>query len=998
MGSRAKPAIYTIPAHRGFADALAAGMLDRFADGDRGLSGGMILIPNNRAARAISDAFVRRAAPGLLLPRMVPIGDLDLGEALGLALDPVGADVPPAIDPLTRRLAVARIVQRRMKVDGAGVSAPEALRLADQFARALDQLIIERKHVDALGQLSLAEELADHYQRSLALFSAVAQDWSAHLRSIGRIDVAERRNQLIDGVAARWGETPPAGFVVAAGITTAAPAIALLQRVVAELPKGQVVLPDLDIAMPDDEWSEIGPHAPRDDGGPVQPALETHPQFHLKLLLDRMGIARGEVMRWVRSGESDAPARRAHAISNAFAPPDATGKWQDLPAERRSLAGVRVLEAPDSAAESQAIAILIREALEQPGKRAALATPDRELARRVSAHLRRWGIEADDSAGRPLSDVPVGTFMLALAEAAAQNFAPVALLSLLKHPLVRSGDQEHRLAWLNKVRSLDLLLRGPRSAGGLAGVADRIARRIADDAGREPHISRWTKLQDWWTDVLPILAPMQQAARSAPSALDVLRTAAEALTGDRIWRGREGRMLADLWADLSARAADGPTLAEAEELPDWLEALMTDISVRPAYGGHPRVAIYGLLEARLQQADLVICGGLNEGTWPMLPQPDPWLAPRIRRELGLPALERSTGLAAHDLAGMMGAPEVVLSRARRDRSGPGVASRFLLRLQAMAGTNLRQDDRALALAAMIDAPGKPTPAERPKPRPTAAQRKVALNITDLDRLKADPFAFYASRILGLRALDPVDADPTPAWRGTKVHEILEEWAKQDQRDPAKLHERAQALLAKQGAHPLMRALWEPRLLQAIDWIAEETRRLEREQGRSIAIIEESGTIDFAGVTLKGRVDRIDRCADGSLVIVDYKTGKPPGKAQVRAGYALQLGLTGLIVEHGGVDSLSGTAGGFEYWSLAKAVSGPRKGELGYIDTPVGGRGDDAIAADDFVAHAAHHVREAIEMWLLGDAPFTAMLHPEYSPYGDYDHLMRLDEWYGRGAA
>ena len=299
---------------------------------------------------------------------------------------------------------------------------------------------------------------------------------------------------------------------------------------------------------------------------------------------------------------------------------------------------------------------------------------------------------------------------------------------------------------------------------------------------------------------------------------------------------------------------------------------------------------------------------------------------------------------------------------------------------------------------MIDEPEVFAAAERPEPRPTAAQRRVALNITDLDRLKADPFAFYASRILGLRKLDPVDADPTPAWRGSAVHDILEQWAKEDGRDPAKLHARALELLAKQSAHPLMRALWEPRLLSAIDWIAEETVRLRIEERREIAAIEERGTMELDGITLKGRIDRIDRCADGSLVIVDYKTGKPPGKAQVRAGYALQLGLTGLIVEHGGVKGVKGQAGGFEYWSLAKAPNGARKGELGFIETPVGGRGDDAIAAEDFVAHATAHVKDAIATWLTGDAPFTAMLHPEYSPYGDYDHLMRLDEWYGRDGA
>jgi ATP-dependent helicase/nuclease subunit B len=401
---------------------------------------------------------------------------------------------------------------------------------------------------------------------------------------------------------------------------------------------------------------------------------------------------------------------------------------------------------------------------------------------------------------------------------------------------------------------------------------------------------------------------------------------------------------------------------------------------------HPRVFIWGLLEARLQQADLMILAGLNEGSWPQLPTPDPWLAPRLRHERGLPSLERRIGLAAHDFAVALGGRQVLVTRARRDARAPAIASRFWLRLEAMTG-GLTRSPLHRRWARAIDRPDGYHSVSQPAPRPDPRQRPTTIFVTDVDRLKADPFAFYARKLLLLSPLDSVDADPGAAWRGTAVHAILEAWMKEDDCDPGRLRPRAEALLAASTAHPLMRALWQPRLLDAIDWIVEQVTR-NAEGGRRPLRAEAMGGIDIAGVRLKGVADRIDLQSDGSLAIVDYKTGMPPGPKAVGAGYSMQLGLLGLIAERGGFDGVEGSPACFEYWSLAK-----KAGKIGYVQSPVGGR--TGIDPADFTATAARHFIAAAETWLTGDAPFTAKLHPEYAPYGEYDQLMRLDEWYGR---
>ncbi|WP_420143298.1 double-strand break repair protein AddB, partial [Sphingobium sp.] len=942
MGNVARPALYTIPAHRAFADALVAGLLAQHRGDPMALAQGMVLLPNNRAIRAVSDAFVRQSGGGLLLPRLVAIGDPDLGEQVGGALDPLGETdaVPPAITPMRRQMILARMVQAAKPE----VDAGQALLLGQALGAVLDQMQVERVPLHALRDLELSEELSKHWQNSLHIFEILIARWPDELARIGCIDLADRRNRLFDRLTARWRAQPPGGFVVAAGIATTAPAVAALLRQIAEMPDGMVVFANLDQNMDEEAWDAIGPFDPDPVTGRPSMAHESHPQYALKQLLDGMSATREDVANWRWGSEHDARAVRGRNISNAMLPPRLTSRWRDLKTADRSLAGVEALEVATPGEEAQAIAIALREALETPERTAALVTPDRQLATRVSAHLRRWGIDADDSAGTALSRLPPGTLLIAMAEVVAERFAPVPLLTLLKHPLVMRGPE--RLGWLEGVRALDLLLRGPRPQAGLQGI-DLLLNPRDDDRQRGLR----DQVRAWWPQARALLEPLETAFASATDLggqLAALREQASALSGDAVWSGHQGHAAADLFAEMEGAATEGPRQADPRALPVMLDHMLGGVSVRPPQGGHPRIAILGLIEAQLTQADVMILGGLNEGTWPGLPSPDPWLAPRIRRELGLPGLEMRIGRAAHDFASALGAPHVLITRARRGSGGPAVASRFWLRLKAMAGPQWKTADRYAALARSMDAPAGHRPADRPAPSPPAAVRPRVIPVTDVDRLKADPFAFYARRVLKLARLDPVDADAGPAWRGTAVHEILQHWAEAGTLDPADLERRARAMFDRPEVHPLLKALWQPRLIEAIRWIAAEVAQ-DKAEGRVILAVEQEGHAKIAEVELMGKADRIDRLTDGKLGIIDYKTGKPPSARQVRAGYALQLGLLGLIAEHGGFEGLAGKAiaGDFEYWSLAK-----KGDQFGYRERPVDPMGKrDKIVTADFTAHA-----------------------------------------------
>ncbi len=990
MAKAARPSVFTLSFGRDLSDETADLVIKTCGDDPLALSDAIIFLPNNRAITAMREAFVRRAAPGLLMPRLVAIGDLALDESLGPLLDPMQNEAqPPAlIVPLRRQLLLAEMIAQEYRGKGRDLEPTEAMRLARLMGQLIDELDIEQislaRFQELAGEREISEDpdLAQHWQSSYAVLLAILPRYRAKLQELCLDGPAARRNILLGALTQRLRAGALKQPIFASGISTSAPAIARLLQAVAFLPRGHVILPPVDLAMKDQDWEALGPLQP-EEGKPPGPGRETHPQYHLKQLLARMGINRAEIQPINLQNDN----AKSKAVAQIFCLPGASTHWSALPENEKEMPGLRFMEAEDNAEEARAIALLTRQALEQPEARVAIATPDRELAVRISRQLKRWNIDVDDSAGTPLLQSAPGTLAMALFEAAAQRFSPVSLLAIAKHPLVHAGDG--RLDWLANARALDLELRGPCEGSGLSATAKRLSKAMKE-ANRPEDISRIKSLQSWWDDFAAALQPIEAAASKGLSPmLDAVIAVLGGLTDMAVWRREAGRQLAARFEQITAENYAPLGRIAREALPTFFAELCQDDVVRAPYGGHPRVKLLGLLEARLQQADLVICAGLNEGSWPQLPAPDPWLAPRIRRQLGLPGLERNLGLSAHDLSVMMGAKQCVVTRARRDRAGPAVSSRFLLRIQAFLGKALEEETQAIAFARAVDRTSPVPFASPPQIRPSREQRQVRISVTNFDLLKADPFAFYARKILRIPPLQGVDTPPDAAWRGTMIHGLLEDWAREDGCAPDKLMARAQSILSNPDWQASMRTLWVPRISEALRWVADETAELFG-KGRSLGAAEISGQVVLDGVKVTGRADRIDRTGDGGLIIIDYKTGEPPAAKQIKAGFALQLGLLGHMAEVKAFEGAAGQAQAFEYWSFAK--DGDSFGKR-YINR--GASGEHGTKPEAMAETMLSHARDAIATWINGDAPFEAKLHPEYAPYSDYDQLSRRAEWDGR---
>ena len=964
-----------IPAKAPFLDIVAARWL---AEHPGNLGGGLILLPTRRAARALAEAFLR-ATHGhpLLLPRITAVGALD-ETPLALA----GAlDLPPAVDPVRRLAELSRLVLALPEAHGGVRSADGAWMLARELALLMDEA--ERAELDLPAALLSAAEgdYAAHWQATLRFLDIVTRSWPAWLESEGLCNPAWRQVRLLHAQAAAWRAGPPADPVWVAGLTGGFPAVAALVRAVAGLPTGLVLLPGLDGAMDAAHWDALD---------------DAHPQAGLARLLNAIGARREDVER---PGGTDA---RFSLLARALAPAAALAGWGE--GGPPALDGLTLLSPPDAQGEAASIAMVLRDAIEQPGARAALVTPDRALAGRVAAELLRWGVVADDSAGEPLSETPPAVFLRLLARVVAEDFAPVALLALLKHPLAGCGMAP--AACRAAARMLELrALRGPRPPGGLAGL-----REAADAAAA----AGWEALPGFVARIEGCIAPVLRpdaSLRVAPADhLAGLVAAAEALAAteaeggpERLWGEEEGEALAVL---LTAALESLPRLPDQapDTLPGLLDALLEGAVVRSrrALRGrgeaeHPRVFIWGLLEARLQSVDTIVLGGLVEGVWPAATDPGPWMSRPMRARAGLPSAEERVGQAAHDFVmAACAAPVAVLSCPRRRDGAPAVPSRWLLRLEAMlagSGAVLPQHP-AGGWGAALDQPrhGQPTPAAPPQPCPPVPLRPKRLGVTEIETWIADPYAIHARHILRLRRLDPLEQATDAADYGSLVHDglrrFLAEWAEAWPPDGhAKLRLAMEQALGAARLRPALREWWAPRLLRIADWVAgqEIARRALHRPVRIAA--EVKGVWQRDGFELSGRADRIERRADGTLSLLDYKTGVLPSKSAADAGDAPQLPLEAAMAASGAFGAeFQGGAAELLYWHLS---GGHQPGEARAI---LAGKPDEL---DSLVAEVSDRLDALVRDYRNPARAYLSQPHPGRVPrFSDYAQLARVAEWGG----
>jgi len=1032
-GPGSAPNVFSISPGVPFLATLAEALLNgtlvpgfRYSGDPLSLAEVTIYLPTRRAVRELRAELMKQlGGDTVILPVVRALGEFE--EELTDVSEEGGAEqleMLPPISNLDRILLLAPLVQKwksRLPAHVAALfqegiiipaSLSDSLWLARDLADLMDEVETEEGDWSKLAELA-PDELAIWWQVTLEFLQIVTMAWPAVLAEMGKSNPAAHRNAMISAEVARLKRNPPRGPVIAAGSTGSNPAVARLLGAIARLDQGAVVLPGLDLQLDDLSWNAVGDSNELSSCG--------HPQFGLKRLLKTIGIERSDVQEIGRA--SPALVSRRLLVREALRPAQTTDVWaNDRHFVEQALANgaledVSLIEAATEREEAAAVAVALRHAISAgENATAAVITPNRELARRVATELRRFGIRADDSGSRPLGDTAPGTLLRLMIDTVCSPEEPVAIISLLKHPLLYLSlprDVVKRSAEMIEL----VAMRGGTGRPDIVNLGELFEMRLTQLAeGRKPNwFPRVTEASIG--EARDVLARMRQAleslaslrgqpavtlpeiARASVLALEALaRQEDESLY--ELYRGEAGETLARFLRELVETQSS--ILVGIHEWPDVFGALIAGRMVKPQMGGDHRVFIWSPLEARLQQVDTVVLGSLNEGGWPQVPASDRFMSRMMKGELSLLPPERRIGLAAHDFMMAMGAPRIVLSRSARAGNAPAVASRWLQRLIACAGPDQaeamkQRGQKYLDWMEALAATASEEFAPRPNPKPPLEARPKRFSVTEVETLRRDPYAIYARKILKLQALEPYIRDPGAAERGTLFHDALDAFVRSgiDPADPKaleKLLETGRQVFDEAQLPQDVRTVWWPRYEQtAVGVLAWERARNNRVRERHPEIAAWPINVGEREVTLSGRADRIDLLDDGTAEIIDYKTGSNPSPKQAHTLLSPQLPLEAALLQRGAFVDLGPIPPGKLTYVRLRA-----NGEV--VPESILRIKNSEKSAIELAEEAWERLGKLLDLYANPGTGYLSRALPfkEGDVEGEYDHLARVLEWSAGG--
>lgn len=956
--------IYNIGLTDSFVDVLAQRFCALCENHPDKLSKMLFLLPNVRACQNLADAFVRhRGMQPTILPTIMPVLQVDEDEVYLTSHEYIDADLAPAISVQERNLLFTKMIKQTPKKWGVcDVSLAQAYKLAQNLSSLIDLAENENVSLNKIADI-VPDEYAAHWQEILKLLRIITHYWPQILQEQHKQNPVARKNKLLLSQIKSWQKHVPYEKVIMAGNTAGFYALKQILKSVWELENGEIYLYGLDIDLAQNDWEKID---------------ENHPQFELKELLAFLSIDRSDV---INIGSAD--RAREQLISEVMRPADSTQQWLNISQhcfDKKSFENLQIVNCDDLRQEALACALIIRQTLNEPQKVAALVSSDREFARRVISELKRWNIIADDSSGQPLNLTPIGTYLRLILDVIEQNYSAVSVLALLKHPFTRCSMSAFEFNTC--LRELEQQWRGLNKTP----LENKLLQKLYE-----------------------ILAPLSDLYFSAHVELGQflethIKTAEnladnEQKSGDKIiWQHDDGVFMAQFLSNFIETSIGFGSIC-GNDYTGFFNVLCSEQNVRSRFGFSPRVKILGPIEARLNQYDVTIIAEANEGVWPKIPEADLWMSRPMKQKLGLPPLEKSIGIGAFDFAHLLAGKEVYVTRAQRLNGVPADKSRWLLRLETVMAANFGKDksrysfmyDTKFSLWAKnleradfetINA----SKLEAPHPCPPVYARPRRISASKIEQLMFDPYIIYARYILNLKPLDDLDRIADAREYGIVLHQILKEYVSEHngiypdyEQALQELMDKAQKKFAALKIDAETLAFWLPKLKEQMQWFVSKESSYSQNVAKSHTEI--FGQISYdapAGeFVVEATADRIDEMKDGTLSIIDYKSGAAHGPSEIMRAKAPQLPVEGLIAQNGGFKTIKGTeVSVLKYWRLGKKE--------------IGCEGKDVAVA---LQNVDENLRKLFNRYDFENTPYLS--HPDPSRITsctDYDHLARYYEW------
>jgi len=1008
-----KHSIFTIAPHAHFLKVLALNILDGTLlsgwdmSGDFALSDVNIILPTRRAQFELCKQFSDLLGGGALLPNITTFGEQNEEEAI--FLPPFDVEhLPKQVSKIKRSMILAKMIEAwaikngRLPTDiGEGktldtrLNHSEILALSTSLCQLIDSFLIEDIPIKNLKNIA-PENLAHNWQQTLEFLDLALEAWPKILHEENKIDSVELRNIIIkrqaDAAKQIFADKP----VIAAGSTGSVLATSNLLKAISKLERGVVVLPGFN-----NKKGNIFHLLLNKEKNP-----SGHSQYAMAKTLAQLDFEPDEVKELAPKNIHN----RTKIIRYSMALIDESANWakqrkQEQLNIEQAIKNISIIEAPNDEMQARSIAMASIEALTR-NHSIGIISPDQNLARRIKAELLRFGIILDDSAGTPLFQTPAGRFLRLIIATAKSGFAAVDLIALLKNQFSTFALGRADIAKIADLIEFGLL-RSQKPSDGIAALKLALKENIT---GKQKYIplylneSEGVEVENLLNKIEEIFAPIislfkqekfyvaQFAKILNHTILGIIKT-----NDEKININPDMKQLLN-WLDelIQINDSNSPSLSSFE-IAKSLKELMGGNSFVAPNKANNKVYIWGQLEARLQNPDLIIIAGFNETIWPKTVDSGAWLSRNMAIAAGLSAPEKKIGQAAHDFEMAMGNENVIISYSKRIGTTPALPSRFLQRFFAFIGeeaenTCLKKGREWLSQAERLDFEINPKPATRPSPCPIAAIRPKSLSVTEIMTLIRSPYDIYAKYILGLNSIDALGAEVEAKDRGSLIHKIFENFIK-DKINPKapdafeQLINISNEVFSSLTIRPNLQTLYQARFeIMAKRFIEFEIIRDAEISTRNAEI---SGKWELPAAenifTLRGEADRIDIKNDDSLEIIDFKTGQLPSATEMREYLAPQLLLEAAMAQGGAfVDIKSAQVTSLKYIKISNS---PDAFEV----TDFANEGSLEQAIDEIIMRLSRHVQE---MLFSDKTPMSARVFPapKQTFVGAYEHLARTGEW------
>jgi ATP-dependent helicase/nuclease subunit B len=847
-----------------------------------------LLLPNHRGANELKHALfqVNGNAP-LLLPSMYFLGELCLHEWVS-----VEGRVPQKVISHQQRMGwmvncVYDLMQRGMM--GVGINTPSiksAIHYAESFLSVRDDCLRANVCPSKLAYL-VPTDYAEHWSETLSVFQALTAALEEQLEFHQLIEPITHQRNVVQTILHEWHHSPPSYPVIAAGSTASTPITAQLLHGIAALTHGTIVLPSVDMQMQEKTWQTIS---------------VSHPQYHLKQWLDASGLTRQNVT-CISLGD----ATREHFIIEMMRPAENNAIGSEstekklLSSDAQSCLPITLHECADDIAEVETIMLMVREALHQGVKQIVVVAEDDCFSQRLSHALDAYHIPVNRASGIHATHHPAYRMMMLVAELLFLPYSSAQLLAVLRLPDVGKDDFA---SWLDMK-----LLRGWHSI-------DEMARILPYCQSAEE--KRWLEQLSTY-----VMQGKRRVSLLHAAHIAALKHIAPDIMADST------HCLFQLMQEGTAffEHVSPETIIHSSDyvglLGQYFSSTRLPIS---SLDSDAPVTIMGALETRLHSADYIIIPKLNEGTWPHVIPCEPWLNRAMRSQLGLNFAERQVSLAAHDFCQLLKAPQVLLTRARKECDSPTNASRFFERVRLWIKVTPPPYLYAWR-STMVASHSRPR-VQAPAPNPPLESRMTRLSATQMETLQRNPFEVYASHICRFRELEPLDAPFSPKELGNVIHKVMERAAPYYDGEMLEPYlgalqqgfmQEASRHVPEKQAHFYLKKL--ERMMDAV--VETEQSRaylidgLEAETPLSAPFNTAQGTITFTA-----KIDRIERRKARGVCIIDYKTGEAPKPKEVASGERCQLIIAAMVL-HALSDSptvdLPHMIQGLEYWQIGGGI-------------------------------------------------------------------------------